>query len=71
MTVDELLAKLDAEFSRLSGRIPELYQTLGEYCYKYESAGENHEARRQLNAIRDRRAAIGLLDEKIREERAR
>ena len=71
MTVDELLAKLDAEWGQISDELPELYQTLG-YKFYWNHTAPNcwpaEEARGAIARKFERQNEIRAIQDTLRSE---
>ena len=67
MTVDELLAKLDAEYDKLESALPEHYQRLGVSAFSYPEQ-EHHSYRYEISSRRDRQSEIRKIQATLKRE---
>jgi len=71
MTVDELLAKLDAEYDRLAADLPEHYEAYGRFRYSYPQDTGYQSDKYDLDRKLARQKEIRSVQNDIRTEERR
>jgi hypothetical protein len=71
MTVDELLAKLDAEYVRLESELPEHFLSYGRFKYSYPTDTSYHHDKAEIERKQKRQNKIREIQSVIRIESER